>query len=59
MAFDVTAAPSEPADQATVVLVGHEGELPQEVGKDDIRVWSPELGILNTWEGGGAGGGGG
>ena len=51
MAFVVTAAPSEPADQVAVVLVGHEGELPQEVGKDNVCVWSPELGILNTWEG--------
>ena len=31
-----------------MVLVGHEGELPEEVGEDDICVWDPELGVLST-----------
>ena len=44
----VPASPFEPVDQVVVVLVGHEGQLPQEVGEDDVRVGSPELGILST-----------
>lgn len=44
----VPAAPFEPVDQVVVVLVSHEGQLPQEVGEDDVCVGGPELGVLST-----------
>ena len=47
----------EPVHKVVLVLVGHEGQLAKEVGKNDICTWCPELGILST-VGRGRGGGG-